>query len=474
MARNSMKRLAASTQALSDLVFYSLADVEHKQGESLAKIKCGIADILNLVGGLDDVISTLNKKQTNLETNTKLYFEKCAERIRKNLEALEDEALERDIDTASFIEHVADVKRNTEKIADTMDLIFYRLNALGANQSSNIRSAVKDAIQAIKVTVNMSEVSAQIKELFSMSLDVVRSTTEKLVSLDKNQRGISACIGEITKFASLELSMLKDQIAAMGKIESDVTALQSDMREIKAMLHQLLAERSSRGALQSGAQNSAEMRSESENAERESDSAPIEPLMLPDVAKHAKPVPTASNRLMSYVAVDIETTGFSPSACEITELGALKVANGEVVDSFQSLIRIDGTVPYNITNITGITDEMLEAHGRPLADVMTEFVKFAAGLPLVAHNASFDMSFIKAAIAKCGMDVLCNEVIDTLRLARQAIKSIKSHKLVALVEHFRLNLKPYSKNSQAHRALVDSYATHLIYQKLMKMAGVPE
>ena len=116
----------------------------------------------------------------------------------------------------------------------------------------------------------------------------------------------------------------------------------------------------------------------------------------------------------SYIVVDIETTGFSPKWEEITEIGAMKVVGGKIACQMQSLIKIKKRVPPEVTILTGITDEMLAADGKPLRDVMMELLAFIEDLPIVAHNSRFDLSFINAALERLQKPKLTNKVIDTL------------------------------------------------------------
>jgi len=184
-----------------------------------------------------------------------------------------------------------------------------------------------------------------------------------------------------------------------------------------------------------------------------------------------------SPRLCEYVVLDVETTGLKPMSSEITEIGALKIANGSVTDVFQSLVKIEGVVPGHIVEMTGITDEMLATHGRPLANVLEELLEFSENLPIVAHNAPFDISFINAGLKLCGLDLLRNNVVDTLDMAKVLHKGLESYKLKALLIHFGLRLEKLEKQEsigglQLHRSLGDCYLAHLLYEKLMDLRSL--
>ena len=174
--------------------------------------------------------------------------------------------------------------------------------------------------------------------------------------------------------------------------------------------------------------------------------------------------------LSSYVVIDIETTGFNPSLAKITEIGAVKVDEANIINTFQSLVKISEPVPPAIVKLTGITDKMLNEQGKEFHCIAEEFIDFIGNLPIVAHNASFDLSFLNKALRECGFDEINNRVIDTLALAKKMIKGLKSYKLYELALHFNLidsvNIKNETHN---HRSLNDCYMGNLLYQKLMNM-----
>ena len=172
----------------------------------------------------------------------------------------------------------------------------------------------------------------------------------------------------------------------------------------------------------------------------------------------------------SYVVVDIETTGFSPKWEEITEIGAIKVVGGKIACQMQSLIKIKKRVPPEVTKLTGITDEMLAADGKPLRDVMMELLAFIEDLPIVAHNSRFDLSFINAALEQLQQPKLTNKIIDTLALSKRLLKSLGSYKLEDLSSYFGHKLPSSDENkNRLHRSLGDCYLTYLLYEKLRNL-----
>lgn len=161
-----------------------------------------------------------------------------------------------------------------------------------------------------------------------------------------------------------------------------------------------------------------------------------------------------------FVVIDIETTGLSPDRDEIIEIGAVKVINNEVADQYHSMVKIKGKLPSITSDLTGINDEILRKDGRPLNEVLPEFLEFAKDMPVIAHNSDFDYSFLRAACAKHNLPLFSNRRLDTLTLARRYIDNVRNYKLETLLEHFNI---PYSK---LHRSLGDCFATMQLFQKL--------
>src|SRR3954453_12390373 len=120
---------------------------------------------------------------------------------------------------------------------------------------------------------------------------------------------------------------------------------------------------------------------------------------------------------VTFVVVDLETTGGSPQACEITEIGAVKVRTGQILGEFQTLVDPGVPIPPFISVLTGITDAAVAGAPR-LAGALPAFLASARGSVLVAHNAPFDVGFLKAAAAAHDQEWPAFGVVDTVRLAR--------------------------------------------------------
>jgi DNA polymerase III subunit epsilon len=171
-------------------------------------------------------------------------------------------------------------------------------------------------------------------------------------------------------------------------------------------------------------------------------------------------------REVTFVVVDLETTGGSAADCEITEVGAVKVRGGEVLGELQTLVRPGAAIPAFISVLTGITDSMVATAPR-IEAVLPAFLEFARGSVLVAHNAPFDMGFLRVAAARSGIEWPAWGVLDTARLARRVLTrdEVPNCKLATLARHFRATTSP------EHRALADARATVDVLHGLIERVG---
>lgn len=168
---------------------------------------------------------------------------------------------------------------------------------------------------------------------------------------------------------------------------------------------------------------------------------------------------------VTFVVVDLETTGLSPGIDRITEIGAVKVRRGEVLGELHSLIHPGRPIPASITAVTGIADATVR--GCPsVGTVLPMFLEFARDAVLVAHNARFDVSFLDAELVRHGYDRLDTTVVDTAKVARRIVRDeVRDCRLGTLARHFKARTMP------EHRALSDARATVDVLHGLLERAG---
>lgn len=157
---------------------------------------------------------------------------------------------------------------------------------------------------------------------------------------------------------------------------------------------------------------------------------------------------------LSLVVVDVETTGWLADDAELTEIGAVRLSGAQLTGEFCSLVRPASPIPEAITELTGITDDMVRRAPRA-APALQAFLAFARGCVLVAHNAPFDVGFLTTACAASGLAWPAMAVLDTAVLARLVLGSrdVPDYRLASLARYFATRTTP------CHRALADAKAT---------------
>jgi DNA polymerase III subunit epsilon len=173
---------------------------------------------------------------------------------------------------------------------------------------------------------------------------------------------------------------------------------------------------------------------------------------------------------VDVVVVDVETTGFLPDKATIIEIGAVRLRGAQVTGEFFSLVRPPAPIPPDITELTGITDEMVSRAPSPEA-ALSAFLAFARGCILAAHHAPFDMSFLASGCRSAGIDWPAAAVLDTAVLARLLLGNdeVPDCKLATLARFFAVQVTP------CHRALADAQATAQVLGALLNRvaAGRP-
>ncbi|MBD5135314.1 MAG: PolC-type DNA polymerase III [Lachnospiraceae bacterium] len=162
-----------------------------------------------------------------------------------------------------------------------------------------------------------------------------------------------------------------------------------------------------------------------------------------------------------YVVFDLETTGFSAINNKIIEIGAVKVENGIITDRFSTFVNPKEPIPFRIEKLTGISDNMV-IDARTIEEIMPEFLEFAKGCVMVAHNADFDMSFIIRNCERMGIDTEFT-ILDTVNLSRILLPNLKNFKLDTVAKALNVPLLNH------HRAVDDAGCTAEIFVKLIEI-----
>ena len=191
-------------------------------------------------------------------------------------------------------------------------------------------------------------------------------------------------------------------------------------------------------------------------------------LIFPEEAKtiKVKSVFDADDRLpeelteKTYVVFDLETTGLDLMTNGITEIGAVKIIDGKIKEQFTTLVKPDYKITAENVAITGITEEMVKDAPK-IGSVIPDFMKFIDGAVLVAHNAEFDLKFIKRFAGGEEYEIK-NKVLDSLEIARSTLPQLRRHDLHTIADHFGIVF-------HHHRALSDAYATAEAFIELMKI-----
>lgn len=157
-----------------------------------------------------------------------------------------------------------------------------------------------------------------------------------------------------------------------------------------------------------------------------------------------------------YIVLDLETTGFSAMKDSILEIAAVKYRQCESLDTFHTMVKPNCQLKLSAKTVNHI-DESLICDAPTFENVLPQFIAFIGDLPLVAHNASFDLGFLKEK-SKISKIKISNTVFDTLKLSRAAFPNIKSHSLSSLVEELNISVQ------NTHRALPDVQATATLFQ----------
>ena len=185
--------------------------------------------------------------------------------------------------------------------------------------------------------------------------------------------------------------------------------------------------------------------------------------LVDDVVHIVKDPIDAPLKTSTFVVFDTETTGFNAASGDVMiEIGAVKIEDGVITDRFDEFINPGFHIPDNITALTEISDDMVSSADTE-ENVTKRFLEWTGDLPMVAHNAKFDISFIEMAMKKYNLGKFTNAVIDTLELSRSLDRGFARHSLSALVKRYNV---PFDEESH-HRADYDAEGTALVFNKMI-------
>lgn len=162
----------------------------------------------------------------------------------------------------------------------------------------------------------------------------------------------------------------------------------------------------------------------------------------------------------NYVVIDLETTGLAATDEKIIELAAIRVRRGRIAEEYEQLVRVEGKLKPAIAQLTGIDDAILERQGKPIRQVLQEYMAFLGEDAIVAHHASFDISFLRSACKREGIPLPRSRIVDTLDIARKRMKGLSDLKLTTLAKTLNVPILT------PHRALADCRVLQQVYVKL--------
>ena len=162
------------------------------------------------------------------------------------------------------------------------------------------------------------------------------------------------------------------------------------------------------------------------------------------------------------IILDVETTGLDPEQDRIIEIGALKIASGKIIDSYQCFVDQKCKIPENIERLTGITNKIIVEEGIPEKTAVERLIEFIGTNKVIGYNIKFDVSFLSSACERNGIDINIRKTRDVLDFARREIEDIENYKLETVAKYFKIEIE------DRHRAISDCKLVLGIYSKLNK------
>ena len=281
---------------------------------------------------------------------------------------------------------------------------------------------------------------------------------------------------------SKDLSIIANVIAEIPEVEEDIREDLSDEKRVELHVHTQMSQLDGVSSAASLIKKAASWRMkaiaitdhgvcqafpEAKKASSDLDIKVIygvEAYLVPDCIAGTEDDPlTKVKNLDEYCVLDIETTGLQFRTEKITEIGAMKIKNGQVVDEFKCFVNPERHISEEITRLTGITDSMV-ADAETIKQVLPKFLDFIGEDTLIAHNADFDVGFIRHNAEMLNIE-LKNDYIDTLSLSRQLFPGFTRYKLGSIAENLGIKVE------NAHRALDDVKTLVQVFEKMRDVVG---
>lgn len=161
----------------------------------------------------------------------------------------------------------------------------------------------------------------------------------------------------------------------------------------------------------------------------------------------------------SYTVIDIETTGLDPRFCDIIEIAAIKYSSGQKTDVFSTLVHPEEPIDDYVTELTGITNEMLK-NAPDISEGIQKFYEFIGDDLLIGYNVNFDINFLYDNLKRCHSLTLSNSFVDVMRIARKVLPELKNHRQATVSAHYGVS------SPGAHRAAPDCETCQAIFEKL--------
>lgn len=165
-------------------------------------------------------------------------------------------------------------------------------------------------------------------------------------------------------------------------------------------------------------------------------------------------------RTKRYAIIDVETTGGRATRDRITEIAIVLHDGHSIIDTFESLVNPETRIPYGITQLTGITQQMVDDAPK-FYEIARKIVEMTEGAVFVAHNVRFDYSFVRAEFSRLGF-TFTRKQLCTVRLSRKAFPGLRSYSLGKLIQHFNIQV------NDRHRAMADTLATTILFEKIIQ------